>query len=42
MSKAEGPCSQMVCGQPIKMPVANDLAKGDGEGPLDLFRLGTG
>ena len=42
MSKAEGPCPQLVFDQPIKMPVANGWAKEDAVGPLDLFRLGTG
>ena len=39
---AEDPCLQLFFDQSIKMPVANDCAKRDGAGPLDLCGLENG
>ena len=37
---AKGPCPQLAFSRPIKMPVANGWAKGDGEELLELCGLG--
>lgn len=39
-SNAEGPCPQLVFDEAIKMPAAYGWAKGEGQGPLNLFGIG--